>query len=64
MPLGLALTAQGLRLTISTGMAGTIIVSPPVPPPPPPPMGIFLATELGEPVVTELGAQILLESAS
>lgn len=62
MPLGLALTAPGLRLIPSAGILDTLIVSPPAPPPPPPPIGIFLATELGELLVTDLGDHISVET--
>ena len=63
MPLGLALTAPGLRLLRSATIVEIgPIVSPPPPPPPPPPLGVFLANELGDLVTTDMGDNILLEA--
>lgn len=56
MPLGLALTPVGLRITSGDGPA-TEAVEPTSPP-------ALLATETGEPLVTELGERLVVEPES
>jgi hypothetical protein len=53
MPLGLALTAAGLRIT-SRDRTASVAIEPPPPPP-------VLATETGESLVTELGERLAVE---
>jgi|GEM_PF-3796932 len=53
MPLCLALTAAGLRIT-SRNRSGPRPAPPPVDPP-------VLATEFGEPLVTETGERLAVE---
>jgi hypothetical protein len=58
MPLSLALSASGLRLTVTDGADASFPSSPP----PPPPAGMFLADELGNMLLTELGDPIVVEA--
>lgn len=56
MPLGLALTAAGLRITSRDRTAAEVASPPPLPP--------VLATEAGEPLVTEHGERLAVEPES